>query len=103
MMARMTPDQARALLGVGAEATWADVRAAFRTLMRTSHPDLAGGSTIRAGELNEAMAILSAERALLPRVRPPASPLAGVSIKGRPSTISPSWRRPVPGSIGWSG
>ncbi|HWA01190.1 MAG TPA: J domain-containing protein [Caulobacterales bacterium] len=39
----MADAEARAVLGVGPEATAADIRAAFRSKMRTAHPDRGGG------------------------------------------------------------
>jgi curved DNA-binding protein len=39
----MTLKEARALLGVGAEASFDDVRQAYRALAKTAHPDRSGG------------------------------------------------------------
>jgi DnaJ-domain-containing protein 1 len=50
---RMSLEEARAILGVGPEATDADVRAAYTRLMRSVHPDK-GGTTGLAAQLNAA-------------------------------------------------
>jgi DnaJ-domain-containing protein 1 len=49
--AGMTPDEARAMLGVGPQASAAEIRAAYARLMRRAHPDQ-GGSTGLATQLN---------------------------------------------------
>ncbi|HUP76872.1 MAG TPA: hypothetical protein VM282_27815 [Acidimicrobiales bacterium] len=54
----MTPDQALRLLGLDETSTWADVRHAYRTKIRSAHPD-AGGSFEPAASLNSAMAVLA--------------------------------------------
>ena len=53
----MTPDEARAVLGVGPDASDADVRAAHRRLMKISHPDH-GGTDYLATKLNPAKDVL---------------------------------------------
>lgn len=53
----MDEAQARALLGVGPNATPAEIRAAYREKMKTAHPDQ-GGSTQAAARLNAARALL---------------------------------------------
>jgi hypothetical protein len=53
----MTPDEARAVLGVGRDASDADVRAAHRRLMKISHPDL-GGTDYLATKINQAKDVL---------------------------------------------
>lgn len=50
---RMSLSEARSILGVGAEATEADVRAAYSRLMRLAHPDR-GGTNGLAAQLNAA-------------------------------------------------
>lgn len=56
-------DAAR-VLGVLPEAPWADVRRAYRTLIRASHPDQAGaGSTGQAIDIIEAYGVLRAAHA----------------------------------------
>ena len=49
----MHPAEARKLLGVGAEASAEDIRAAHRTLIAKVHPD-AGGSAGLATQVNAA-------------------------------------------------
>lgn len=49
----MSAADARAMLGVSATATEADIDAAYRRLMRTAHPD-AGGTEGLAAQLNAA-------------------------------------------------
>ena len=49
----MSEAEARAILGVGAEATQSDVQAAWRRLMQRAHPD-AGGTEGLAERLNAA-------------------------------------------------
>lgn len=53
----MTEAEARTLLGVAANATPADIRAAYRAKMKSAHPDQ-GGSTQAAARLNAARALL---------------------------------------------
>ncbi|MFL5295444.1 MAG: molecular chaperone DnaJ [Phenylobacterium sp.] len=50
---RMSLDEARAILGVDAEASPAEIRAAHKRLMRMAHPDQ-GGTTGLAAQLNAA-------------------------------------------------
>ena len=58
--ARMRPSEARALLGIGADATVQDVREAHRRLIAVVHPD-AGGSAELATRVNAARDALIAE------------------------------------------
>jgi hypothetical protein len=53
----MTPDEARAVLGVGPDASDADVRATHRRLMKISHPDH-GGTDYLATKINQAKDVL---------------------------------------------
>jgi hypothetical protein len=55
--ARPTPAEARAILGVGADAGRDEVEAAYRRLMLRAHPDQ-GGTTGLAAQLNAARACL---------------------------------------------
>jgi len=50
---RMSADEARRILGVGPDATKAEIQAAYTRLMRMAHPD-AGGTTGLAAQLNAA-------------------------------------------------
>jgi hypothetical protein len=50
---RMTLDEARSILGVGVDATPAEIRAAHKRLIRRAHPD-AGGTSGLAAQLNAA-------------------------------------------------
>jgi hypothetical protein len=49
----MTEDQARSILGVDIDAGEAEIQAAYRTRMRTAHPDQ-GGDAAEAARLNSA-------------------------------------------------
>ena len=50
---RMSLAEARAILGVGADATPSEIRAAHKRLIRRAHPD-AGGTSGLAAQLNAA-------------------------------------------------
>lgn len=66
---------ARRALGLAAGASWADVRAAYRTRIQVAHPDRAGGTTEQAATLNAAYAtLLRARRAGTFDAPPPGSP-----------------------------
>ena len=58
--ALMRPEEARALLGVGAGASLAEIRDAHRRLIAKVHPD-AGGSAELATRVNQARDALVAE------------------------------------------
>ena len=51
--ARMSPDEARRILGVSADAIREEIQAAYTRLMRAVHPDK-GGSAGLAAQLNAA-------------------------------------------------
>jgi hypothetical protein len=57
---RMTLGEARSILGVGADATPVEIRAAHKRLIRRAHPD-AGGTSGLAAQLNTARDRLLAE------------------------------------------
>ncbi|MFI4951190.1 MAG: DnaJ domain-containing protein [Caulobacterales bacterium] len=50
---RMSPEEARSILGVGPQATAEEIQAAYTRLMRLAHPDK-GGTTGLASQLNAA-------------------------------------------------
>jgi len=50
---KMSAEEARSILGVGPEATTAEIQAAYTRLMRLAHPDK-GGTTGLASQLNAA-------------------------------------------------
>ena len=50
---RISDSEARSILGVGPEATDAEIRAAYGRLMRMAHPDK-GGTSGLAAQLNAA-------------------------------------------------
>lgn len=76
----MTPAEAARILGVGADASADDVRAAYRHLIRAHHPDRAGtASAGRAASITEAFRVLRAARPA-----PSASGAAGATR--RPAT-----------------
>ncbi len=52
-VARISDSEARSILGVGPEATDAEIRAAYGRLMRMAHPDK-GGTSGLAAQLNAA-------------------------------------------------
>lgn len=58
--AAMTADEARAVLGVGANATPDEIQSAYHSLMKKLHPDQ-GGSNYLASQLNAAKAVLLGE------------------------------------------
>ena len=53
----MTPDEARAVLGVGNQASRDEIRAAYLRLMAAAHPDH-GGSDWLASRINQARDVL---------------------------------------------
>ena len=68
--ALMTPQQARAILGLPPLAGPHDVRKAFREAAKLAHPDRPGGDAERFREMAEAHEVLRAAELALPA--PPA-------------------------------
>ncbi|MCC6647079.1 MAG: J domain-containing protein [Polyangiaceae bacterium] len=102
---RVGPCEARldlyAVLGVTSVATQAEVRAAYRRLARTTHPDLAGDAAAERMKLvNLAAAILldPGARARYDALRAPSPRWNGYFPPERPSSPRPSrpaWTGPV--------
>jgi curved DNA-binding protein len=63
----LSPDEARAILGLATDASPHDVIGAFRAAAKQSHPDLPGGDAIRFREILSAYHLLQS----LPRTPPP--------------------------------
>ena len=73
----MERGEARKVLGVGADATPEQVRAAYRRLVRRHHPDVAAGAseaTARTARITEAYAVLQRADPALPAARPATPP-----------------------------
>jgi curved DNA-binding protein len=66
----LSPDEARAILGLATDASPHDVIGAFRAAAKQSHPDLPGGDAVRFREILSAYHLLLS----LPRTPPPISP-----------------------------
>jgi curved DNA-binding protein len=67
----LSPDEARAILGLATDASAHDVIGAFRAAAKQSHPDLPGGDAVRFREILSAYHLLQS----LPRSpSPPPSP-----------------------------
>jgi hypothetical protein len=80
--------EAAKVLGVRPGAAWADVRRAYRSLIRSRHPDLAGiGSTADAARIIDAYSVLRAHR------NAPAEP-ATATPEPRPARRSAPYRPP---------
>src|SRR3954447_1276369 len=58
------------VLGVEPGADWTTVERAYKTLMKTHHPDRAGGDAERAAEINRAYRELRQARASYPWLEP---------------------------------
>lgn len=90
----MTPDEARAVLGLGPDATLADAVRRHRRLQRRHHPDVAGvgdeGATARSAELNRALAVLRAAGS--GHATPPVPTSAGETVA---SAVGDPGREPV--------
>jgi hypothetical protein len=88
----MTPDEARAVLGVGRAVSPDELRAAYRRLVRSHHPDLAGAeSTATAARVNEAYAVLTRPAPARPRAarRAPSPPPPPRRTPPPPPDLSP--------------
>src|SRR5450432_2316999 len=70
----LSPDEARAILGLAPDASAHDVIGAFRTAAKQAHPDLPGGDAVRFRE------ILSAYHLLQSLPRSPSPPSAAQSV-----------------------
>jgi hypothetical protein len=82
----MSPDEARAVLGVGPSASPREIRSAYRRLVRSHHPDVAGpAGTERATRVIEAYRVLVVHGA--PAMTPAAPPTAPASP---PRTAGPT-------------
>lgn len=91
-------DRALQVLGLDGRPPWDQVRAAYRSLIRTSHPDVArtDAATERTAAINEAFALLRRRtddgRIELP-TRPPAepperaAPQPSVVLRSRPGDV----------------
>jgi glyoxylase-like metal-dependent hydrolase (beta-lactamase superfamily II) len=88
----MDVHEARAVLGVAEGDGWDVVRASYRRLIRTAHPDRAGGTTRAAARLNEAYAVLSRARRHGSRV----GTAAGTAAPARPAPPPPPPPPPPP-------
>jgi hypothetical protein len=82
--------QARALLGVGADASADEVRRAYRRLARRAHPD-AGGDAAAFHRLQQAVAVL---------LEPPPQPAAPTASPSTSSHTRPSTATRM-GGTGW--
>ena len=65
----LSPDEARAILGLATDASPHDVIGAFRAAAKQSHPDLPGGDPVRFREILSAYHLLQS----LPRTPPPTA------------------------------
>jgi DnaJ domain len=72
--------EARAVLGVGPDAVWPDVRASYLRLVREHHPDTAqddadaGRRTVRTAQITAAYSVLFAQRPATSTPRPSFTP-----------------------------
>jgi hypothetical protein len=65
------------VLGLAPGSSWDEVRAAYRRLAKSLHPDVSGGDTTRMAEINRAVDELASSRAPVPAATtaPPAKTL----------------------------
>jgi hypothetical protein len=92
--------EARTVLGITEGDGWDTVRAAYRRLIRSAHPDRAGGTTGAAARLNEAYAVLSRARRQGSRVGTPAGAPTGAPAPSRPPEPPPPPSPPPPPRVG---
>lgn len=85
----MTLSDARALLGVRASATAADIRQAFRAKAKTAHPDSSGGAAEEFRRLVAAYRQLEPAAHSLERAREPPPPPRPVRETSRQLVITP--------------
>ena len=82
-------DDARRLLGLSADASADDVRAARRRLAKALHPDVAGGDAVAMRELNQAVALVLAQIGSAPDAGSAGTDVAPPTFRnqwqGRPS------------------
>jgi hypothetical protein len=85
----MSVDDACTVLGVGPDASWTDIRRAYRNSMRRTHPDLAtaDGATVRAARLNAAFAVLADATDRGRRPAGPAAPSGHERLPERPDRV----------------
>jgi hypothetical protein len=83
----MELDDALGVFGLDRSTTWAEIRATYRALIRTVHPDVTAGPGADAARLNAAFAVLEPvyRRGVPPPPRPQSSP---------PAPTAP-WRTPA--------
>ena len=110
-MAKRDP---RAVLGVGSDATPTQIKAAWRRLARTNHPDLTGDdpaasrlATRRMAEINDAYAALTRETGDAARtgraVDADGTPFEPGVVRRRGGPPAPKPTRPVTGRVDTSG
>ena len=86
--------EARSVLGVQAGASWVEIRATYRELIRSHHPDTAsdladaGVRTIRTAQITEAFALVVASRAVTPESGPYATSEAYLGASFRHPTVA---------------
>ncbi|HZA75385.1 MAG TPA: hypothetical protein VE623_03245 [Acidimicrobiales bacterium] len=94
--------EARRVLEVAEGDGWDVVRAAYRRLIRSAHPDRAGGTTRAAARLNEAYAVLSRARHQGSRVGTAAGPHTGAPSPPRRTAPPPPPPPPPPPRVGFA-
>ena len=82
----LTPDHARARLGLGPDAAAHEVIGAFRTAAKAAHPDRSGGDAARFREVLEAYRLLQSLPRLPALVPPDPSPVLEAHVEIPPMT-----------------